>query len=265
MRSPARGRKRSSTWAKNPPAPASRTPAGDCRGIGLEPRHEDAIITGVSDPQRSAAISAAEELARSKAGAEPAGHDWWHVHRVRLLALRIARDEGANEFIVEIAALLHEIGDLKAENIGSEEPDTARTRLEDMRIEPTAVDHVMRILADVSFHGAHVPDQATTPEGRCVRDADRLDAIGAIGIARTFAYGGSTRRPIWDPGIAPVLHASADEYHHSNTTTVNHFTEKLLLLRDRMETRLGRTLAAHRHEVMVRFLDELKREWDGNA
>lgn len=219
---------------------------------------------GMTD-RRSEVISAAECFAQEQAAAAPAGHDWSHIDLVRKMALRIARDECADEFVAELAALLHEVEDAKA---GSNEPTTeasVRTWLRNMSVEPTMTDHVARIVGSVPFCGAGVPDVPTTREGRCVRDADRLDAIGAIGIARTFSYGGSIGRAIHDPGLAPTSHATVDEYRSENTTTVNHFVEKLLLLRDRMETKLGRALADHRHNVMLKFLIELEHEWGGGA
>lgn len=215
------------------------------------------------DPTRRAVIDAAERFARQQVAAAPAGHDWWHIDRVRRMALRIAHDEGADEFIVELAALLHEIGDTKANHDESEGPDLVRAWLRRLSVAPSVMDSIGEVIAAVPYRGAGVPDAPVSREGQCVRDADRLDAIGAIGIARTFTYGGSIGRVSHDPQIPPRLHTTAEEYRASRSTTVNHFTEKLLLLRGRMDTKLGRTLADHRHRVMVAFLDEFQREWAG--
>lgn len=179
------------------------------------------------------------------------------------MALRIARDEKADAFMVEIAALLHENGDWKSGHDESEAMGQIEARLASLGVDQLVIDRVVEIIVGIPYRGSSVPDPSMGREGQCVRDADRLDAIGAIGIARTFAYGGSTGRPIYDPDVPPVRNVTEVEYRSRQGTTANHFSEKLLLLRERMETKLGRALADHRHQVMVQFLEELKKEWNG--
>jgi uncharacterized protein len=207
-----------------------------------------------------ALIDAAKQFVRARSPVI-AAHDWWHIDRVRRMALQIGHDEGADLFVVELAAVLHEVGDPK----GDDEEGALRAWLIGADAEPAVIEEVTMIVAAVSYRGAGVTDWALPAAGRCVRDADRLDAIGAIGIARAFAYGGSNGREIYNPATTPMLHTTPEAYHGADGTTINHFAEKLLLLRDRMETRLGRELADRRHAVMVEFLDEFGREWSGEA
>jgi uncharacterized protein len=194
------------------------------------------------------------------------GHDWWHIHRVRQLALRIGRDEEANLFVVELAALLHDIADWKFhdgdETLG---PRRASAWLAGQGVDPTTIDHVAEIVARVSFKGAGVATPMRSLEGNVVQDADRLDALGAIGIARTFAYGAHAGNPIHTPDAAPVQHESFAAYKSAKGTTINHFYEKLLLLADRMNTDTGRVLAKQRHAFMEQFLERFFAEWDGEA
>lgn len=195
---------------------------------------------------------------------EGTGHDWWHVDRVRRMALRLAREEGADPYVVELAALLHDVADHKFH--GGDEtagPRAARAWLTEAGADEATVAHVERIVAELSFRGAGVPTPMSTREGAVVQDADRLDAIGAVGIARTFAYGGSRGRPLHDPGAAPELHDSFDRYKASTGPTLNHFHEKLLLLRARMNTPAARRIADGRHAYMEDFLARFHAEWDG--
>jgi uncharacterized protein len=178
------------------------------------------------------------------------------------MALRIGSEEGADGLVVELAALLHETGDAKVVGAGVDPGQATREWLRELQASRALADCVGEIVAGVSFRGAQVSDVHLGLEGRCVRDADRLDAIGAIGIARAFAYGGSMNRPIYDPAIGPMTHVTVEQYRASDSSTINHFREKLLLLRDRMETHMGQRIAVHRHEVMVEFLDEFLQEWD---
>jgi uncharacterized protein len=207
-------------------------------------------------------IARAEQFARRELAGDSSGHDWWHVDRVRRLALRLAREERADELVVELAALLHDVADYKLS--GSEEagPQAVERWLRGQGVDDNAVDDVVAIIEGISFKGASVADQALSIEGQCVRDADRLDAIGAIGIARAFAFGGHQGRALHDPSIAPQRHADAEAYMSAESTTVNHFYEKLLLLKERMSTTSARRIAEHRHQVMLDFLRELEREWD---
>lgn len=201
---------------------------------------------------------------RAKLEGEGSGHDWWHIVRVRRMAFRIGEREGADVFIVELAALLHDIADWKFydgdEAIG---PATARSMLAEHAVPIEIIDHVCDIIATMSFKGAGVKTEMRTLEGMVVQDADRLDAIGTIGIARAFAYGGSKHRPLHDPEKAPVMHVSKEAYFNNVGTTVNHFYEKLLLLKDRMNTGSARQIAESRHAFMEEYLKKFLREWEG--
>lgn len=195
---------------------------------------------------------------------EGTGHDWWHVHRVWQMAKRISLAENADLHVVELAALLHDIADWKAHGGDTTvSPKRAGDWLSSLNVDSGVIDHVCRIIADISFKGAKVEQPELSLEGRVVQDADRLDAIGAIGIARAFAYGGSRGRLIYDPARKPIEHDSAEFYLKTEGTTVNHFHEKLLLLKDRMNTTTGRVLAAERHQFMVDFLEQFHAEWEG--
>jgi uncharacterized protein len=197
------------------------------------------------------------------AGAE-GGHDWHHTYRVWQAARHIAREEqGADGFVVELAALLHDIADSKFHG-GDEEigPRRARAFLQSIGLEEGVIAQVEYIIAHLSFKGGH-GTAALTPELAIVQDADRLDAIGAIGIARTFNYGGFKNRPLYDPAIPPQPGMSKEEYKNSQAPTINHFYEKLLLLKDRMNTATGKRLAERRHRFMEQFLEAFYREWEG--
>lgn len=171
-------------------------------------------------------------------------------------------EEGADLLVVELAALLHDIADWKF--AGGDEtagPRAAREWLERLGVPTDVTNHVCAIIAQMSFKGAGVQSTMPTIEGKVVQDADRLDALGAIGIARAFAYGGHRGSPIHDPDLKPVLHTSFEHYKAGRGSTINHFHEKLLLLKDRMNTATGRRLARERHEFMVEFLQRFEREW----
>ena len=192
-------------------------------------------------------------------------HDFWHVYRVWKMSKRIAEKESCDEFVVELAALLHDIGDWKF-NDGKEKGDEiAREWLEKNNVNKEAIDKVCEIIVNVSFKGAKVKSKMTTKEAMIVQDADRLDAIGAIGIARAFAYGGYKKRPMYDPNIKPKLHNSFEEYKKSNSPTINHFYEKLLLLKNLMNTETARKIAQERHQFMEEFLNRFFKEWEGRA
>ena len=217
-------------------------------------------------PDRAALIQRTEEFVRGKLESEATGHDWWHVHRVRNNALMIARGEQVDTFIVELAALLHDIADWKFHGGDlSAGPRAAREWLESLGIEEEVIAHVCDIIAGVSFKGAGVETKMRTAEGRVVQDGDRLDAIGAIGIGRTFAYGGHSGRPMHDPEVRPVMHATFEQYKSSNGPTINHFFEKLLLIKDRLNTQTARKLAEERHAFMEQFLERFFAEWEGSA
>ncbi|HEV3137135.1 MAG TPA: HD domain-containing protein [Pirellulales bacterium] len=201
---------------------------------------------------------------RALLAGDSAGHDWWHIHRVRQYAIRIGQREGADLFVVQLAALLHDIADWKFHD-GNDllGPQLAADWLAGLNVDVDTIEHVCEIIADLSFKGAGVATPMRTLEGTVVQDADRLDAIGAIGIARAFAYGGHAGRTMYDPEIPPEKHASFEAYKKNRGPTINHFYEKLLLLKDRMNTPTGRELAAARHQTMEQFLDRFFSEWNG--
>jgi uncharacterized protein len=204
----------------------------------------------------------AEHVRRLLAG-DSSGHDWWHIERVRAMALTIGRGEGADLYLVELAALLHDVADWKF-HAGDDAlgPRRAAEWLAGLGVEPDVIEHVAEIIRRVSFKGASVATPMCTLEGQVVQDADRLDAIGAIGIARAFAYGGHAGRALYDPAIAADEHASFEEYKKNNGPTINHFHEKLLLLKDRMNTSTARRLAEGRHQFMAEFLRRFHAEWN---
>jgi uncharacterized protein len=172
----------------------------------------------------------------------------------------------ADRLIVELGALLHDIADWKfADGDLEAGPKAARKWLESKTVSEEVITHIEDIIRDTSFKGANVGLNLKTLEAKIVFDADKLDAIGAIGIGRTFAYGGSTRQSMYEPDQKPVLHDSFEAYKNSKSSTINHFYEKLLLLKDIMKTTTGKRLAQHRHEVMEQFLDEFFKEWKGES
>jgi len=202
---------------------------------------------------------------RCKLQGEGTGHDWLHIERVRRLALRLAAAESARSDVVELAALLHDIADWKFLADG----DDAAGGVEAVRVlsmfgaGPELVHDVVDIINTVSFKGAGVPTPMRSLEGQCVQDADRLDALGAIGIARCFAYGGHVGRTLYDLDERPEAHLSFDDYKRSTSSSLTHFHEKLYLLKDRMNTAAGRQLAQQRHQFMQAFEAELLAEVDG--
>ena len=188
-------------------------------------------------------------------------HDWQHILRVYNMALHLHNVEGGNREIIELAALLHDISDHKYNGGNFDEGwHVARQIIIDFGGTEELANSVADVVKVVSFKGALVKDSDTSLEGKIVRDADRLDAIGSIGIARTFAYGGSKNQAIYLEDVPPVLHDSKEAYFNAKTHTINHFYEKLLLLKDRMETQTAKKIAQIRHERMIRFLDEFMSE-----
>ena len=193
------------------------------------------------------------------------GHDWFHTLRVFNNSILIAKNENANMLVVKLAALLHDIADSKF-NDGDETigPEMAATFLIKNNVYSTVVTHVLNIIKYMSFKNSLDNRQTfNSLELEIVQDADRLDAIGAIGIARTFNYGGFKNRALFDPAIKPNLHMTKAEYKNSTAPTINHFYEKLLLLKDQMNTKTGKTLAKNRHQFMGQFLEQFYAEWDG--
>lgn len=203
---------------------------------------------------------------RSQSDGEASGHDWWHIHRVWRNAQAIAAGEDVDVVVVELAALLHDIADWKFHDGDLEAgPRAARAWLTGLGAGDDLVVAVTDIVGRVSYKGAGVADDMPSLEGRVVQDADRLDAMGAIGIARAFAYGGHAGRPIHDPDIAVELHGTAAAYAASRAGSLNHFPEKLLLLRDRMHTPTARRIADERHAFMEAYVQRFLREWEGQA
>jgi len=195
---------------------------------------------------------------------EGSGHDWWHVYRVWKNAIHIGKQESVDLFVVELAALLHDVADWKFHD-GNDEigPQVAKEWLESLAVSVDTVSHVCQIIKDISFKGAGVVTAMKTTEGMVVQDADRLDALGAIGIARTFAYGGSKNREMYNPDINPEMHTSFEQYKNSQGTSINHFYEKLLLLKELMNTATAKQIAEKRHAVMEDYLAQFYREWEG--
>lgn len=195
---------------------------------------------------------------------ESSGHDWFHVQRVWKMAIFLSQSESADTAIVQLAALLHDIADWKlhAGDLGAG-PRAARKWLEENKADSDLIDPVCEIVGGLSFKGAGVASPMRTLEGMIVQDADRLDAMGAIGIARAFAYGGYRGRVLYDPDIPPELHNSFTAYRDSSSPTFNHFHEKLFLLKDRMNTAAARVIAERRHRYMESFIEQFLEEWRG--
>jgi uncharacterized protein len=210
-------------------------------------------------------IQKTKRFVEDKFQGEGSGHDWWHMYRVWKLAKHIASLEGGVDiFIVEIGALLHDIADWKFHDGDMEAgPKAAREWLESLGVRESAILQVEDIVRNVSFKGAKVQQDMKSKEGQIVSDADKLDAIGAIGIARTFAYGGGHDTPIYEPSMKPVQHQSFEDYKNSKSHTINHFYEKLLLLKDKLYTKTAREIAEHRHKFMKQYLEEFYKEWEG--
>jgi uncharacterized protein len=200
-----------------------------------------------------------EQLANAEGG-----HDWWHIYRVWQNAKTIASSESADLFVVELGALLHDIADSKFHD-GDElkGPEIASEFLQNLNVEANIIDHVVKIIQHISFKGGHNEGQFKSIELDIIQDADRLDASGAIGIARAFNYGGFKNRKIYDPTIPPKPQQSKEEYKNSTAPTLNHFQEKLLLLKDRMNTATGRKMAEKRHQFLLTYLETFHREWEG--
>jgi len=195
---------------------------------------------------------------------EASGHDWFHIDRVRKMALRIGQSENCNSFVTEMAALLHDLDDWKLHV--SEDPYSSRAEkwLLSLELDADVISRILMVIEDVSYKGAGIETPARTIEAAAVQDADRLDAMGAIGIARTFAYGGNKNRLIYDPSVASVMHQTFQDYKNSSAPTINHFYEKLLLLKDRMNTETAKKIAKERHRFMELYLNQFFEEWDAD-
>lgn len=209
-------------------------------------------------------VNQTADFMKSELTGEGSGHDWWHVYRVWKNAVQIAKHEEVDLYVVELAALLHDIADWKF-NDGNEDigPQLAREWLESLNVEETEISKVCQIIQEISFKGSGVVTKMTTIEGMIVQDADRLDAMGAIGIGRAFAYGGSKGREMYNPEVKPEKHDSFEQYKKSQGSSINHFYEKLLLLKELMNTQTAKRIAEKRHTVMLNFLDDFFQEWEG--
>ncbi|UFH47217.1 HD domain-containing protein [Flavobacterium galactosidilyticum] len=201
---------------------------------------------------------------KAKLANAEAGHDWFHVERVYRNAILISKNEVCNTAIVQLGALLHDIADSKFhdgdETVG---PKMAREFLESQEVDEATIAHVINIIENISFKGGNFEKSFSSKELDIVQDADRLDAIGAIGIARMFNYGGFKNRVIYDPKIAPKNKMTKEEYKKNNSPTINHFYEKLFLLKDKMNTETGKEIAKERHRYMEGFLSQFYAEWEG--
>jgi uncharacterized protein len=207
-------------------------------------------------------IQKTEQFIESVFRSEGSGHDWFHIDRVRKMAVRIGKEEACDLFIVEMASLLHDLDDWK---LSISEPSIggkAKKWLDSIGVDSESTVHILEIIDEVSFKGAGIETPVRSNEAAVVQDADRLDAIGAIGIARTFAYGGHKNRLIYDPVVTPVMHYDFQEYKNNMAPTINHFHEKLLLLKDRMNTATAGRIAAQRHQFMVDYLLQFHEEWE---
>ena len=206
------------------------------------------------------------QFVEQKLAGDGSGHDWWHIYRVWNLAKNIAKQEGANILIVELSALLHDIADWKFhDGDDTKGPQMAEQFLIENQMDRKVIDPVIEIVATISYKGAGVATPMKTLEGEVVQDADRLDAIGAMGIARTFAYGGHKNRLMYHPDEKPILHQSFADYKNNTGHTINHFYEKLLLLKDRMNTSSAKKMAEGRHQFMKNYLGQFYEEWDGKS
>lgn len=206
-------------------------------------------------------IKKTKKFVKSKLYKEGSGHDWWHTLRVCRLAKKIGKKEGGDLFIIEMAALLHDISDWKFQDDHDKSAgaNIAKKWLEKFNLESKTISRIFKIIKEISFKGTGVKNKLKTLEGKVVQDTDRLDAIGAIGIARCFTYGGSIGRQIHNPNKKPF----SEKYSKTGSSSVNHFYEKLLLLKDRMNTETGKVIAEKRHQFMKDYLEEFLEEWRG--
>jgi uncharacterized protein len=214
--------------------------------------------------QRQQLIDRTVEFVKQRLAGAEGGHDWWHIVRVWSLSKTIGKIEGVDMLVVELGALLHDIADAKF-NDGSETlgPEMARQFLVDQGVDQLIIDQVEAIVRDISFKNTFSGEVNRSKELDVVQDADRLDAMGAIGIARTFNYGGYQGNVMYDPHLPPRVNMTKEEYKKGKSTTINHFYEKLLLLKDTMNTAKGKMLAEERHQFMLTFLETFCQEWEG--
>jgi len=199
------------------------------------------------------------EYIKQKFTNEFSGHDWNHIYRVWKLAIYLAKNEKVDNFIIEMAALLHDLDDYKLSN---ENSNNVKKWLDNFNIDDETKNNIIFITDNISYKGAEVENKITSLEGKIVQDADRLDAIGAIGIARAFAYGGNKNREMYNPDIKPIMHKSFYDYKNSKSTTINHFYEKLLLIKDKINTEKARKIAEIRTNIIKDFLQNFLSEWN---
>jgi len=218
----------------------------------------------ITSAQQKAIIRKTENFVKTTLADAEGGHDWWHIYRVWKSSIKIAETEAVDLFIVELAALLHDIADPKFHD-GDEEigPQTATDFLKTQNVGDEEIEHVVNIIKNMSFKNSLGKVDFHSPEMAVVQDADRLDAIGAIGIARAFNYGGFKNRSIYNPEEKPKLNMSKEEYKKGDSPTINHFYEKLLLLKGKMNTETGKLMAGERHQYMEDFLEQFYSEWEG--
>lgn len=211
-------------------------------------------------------INQTAQYVKTKLSGESSGHDWWYAYRVWKMAVNLAKQEKADLFVVELAALLHDIADWKFNNRDDHAAEKIITKLlSGLGVDQAATGHVCEIVNNLSFKGAGVASKIDTIEGMVVQDADRLDAMGAIGISRVFAYGGQAGREIYNPEIKPKKQMTFAQYKNNRGSSINHFYEKLLLLHDLMNTKAAKKIAQKRHRIMERYLAEFFQEWGGKA
>ena len=208
-------------------------------------------------------IRRTEDFVKTQLTNAEGGHDWWHIYRVWKLAKQIAENEGVDSIIIDLGSLLHDIADAKFHD-GDEEigPKISQEFLESLEVDDETIDHIDKIIRNISFKNSK-DQKFKSPELDIIQDADRLDAIGAIGIARAFNFGGFKNRAIYNPEIEPNLNMTKTEYKKSLSPTVNHFYEKLFLLKNMMNTKTGREMAKERHLFMEEYLDRFYNEWKG--
>lgn len=217
-------------------------------------------------PENKLLISQTEKFVKDTLAGAEAGHDWWHIQRVSNNAKLISKTENPDLLVVELAVLLHDIADSKFNN-GDEEigPQKAGEFLRSIHVDEHIVEHVQQIIRNMSYRSGLGTLNFHSKELEIVQDADRLDAIGAIGIARAFTYGGFKNREIYNPEIPPALNMSKEEYKNSTAPSINHFYEKLLLLKDKMNTSAGKRIAEERHLFMETYLSQFENEWNGEC
>ena len=207
-------------------------------------------------------IEKTRDFVKEKLYGEGSGHDWFHIERVYKLSKYIGEKENADLFVVEMTALLHDIDDWKFSKGNDTNTTVTENFLKSIEIDEKSLEEIIKIIKTMSYKGGVVDSTQHTIEGKIVQDADRLDAIGAIGIARTFAYGGSKNRQMYDPAIKPMDFTSLEEVKNAENHTINHFYEKLLKLKDLMNTETAKKIAEKRHKFMEEFLEEFYSEWN---